>query len=51
MVRSFIHKDFDIAAALAELKSLFWEYLGHTAVPAEVAPAKRLRDASPAASR
>lgn len=51
MVRSFIHKDFDIAAALAELKSLFWEYLGHTAVPAEVASAKRLRDASPAASR
>jgi len=45
MVRSFIHKDFDIAAALAELKSLFWEYLGHTAVPAEVLPAKRLRDA------
>jgi len=36
MVRSFIHRDYDIGAALAELKSLFWEYLGHAAVPAEM---------------
>ncbi|HXV24787.1 MAG TPA: TetR/AcrR family transcriptional regulator [Alphaproteobacteria bacterium] len=36
MVRSFIQPDFDIAAALDELKSLFWEYLGHQARPVEM---------------
>ena len=32
-VRSLIHKDFDLTAALDELKELFWEYLGHERVP------------------
>jgi len=31
MVRSMIHKDLDIAAAMKDLKSLFWEHLGHRA--------------------
>lgn len=33
-VRSVIHKELVISEALDELKSLFWEYLGHTATPA-----------------
>jgi AcrR family transcriptional regulator len=41
-VRSLIHKDFDLAAALDELKSLFWQYLGHEAVDADVAAPARL---------
>jgi AcrR family transcriptional regulator len=31
MVRSMIHKDFDIPAAMNDLKILFWEHLGHRA--------------------
>src|SRR5262249_39128599 len=29
MVRSLIHKDLDIGTAMTNLKSLFWEHLGH----------------------
>lgn len=44
--RSIIHKDYDLSAGLDELKSLFWEYLGHEAVRVDLAPARRrLRDA------
>ena len=47
MVRSFIHKDFDIPGALDELRSLFWEYLGHEAVPVDIGvPSPRRRDRS-----
>lgn len=30
MVRSLIHRDFDIPAAMNDLKALFWEHLGYT---------------------
>lgn len=29
MVRSLIHRDLDISAAMKDLKRLFWEHLGH----------------------
>jgi AcrR family transcriptional regulator len=45
-VRSIIHKDLDIAAALEQLKALFWEYLGHETESVDpVAGPLRLRDA------
>jgi AcrR family transcriptional regulator len=31
MVRSLIHRDFDIRAAMNDLKALFWEHLGYAA--------------------
>lgn len=42
-VRSIIHKDLDIGAALDDLKKFFWEYLGHTAARPEATSAERLR--------
>jgi AcrR family transcriptional regulator len=45
-VRSIIHKNLDIYAALEEFKTLFWEYLGHEAERVEPAAGSlRLRDA------
>ena len=41
MVRSFIHKDFDIGGAVEELKVLFWEYLGHEAVAVDLGSSER----------
>jgi AcrR family transcriptional regulator len=44
--RSMIHQDYDLSAGLDELKALFWEYLGHEAVPVVPLPAaRRMRDA------
>jgi AcrR family transcriptional regulator len=42
IVRCQIQEDFDLRAAVADLKSVFWSYLGYTAVTA-VAPAKPSR--------
>jgi TetR/AcrR family transcriptional regulator, upper aerobic nicotinate degradation pathway regulator len=48
MVRSLIHKNMDVAAAMQDLKSLFWEHLGHRAesprsqVPAAAGSPSRL---------
>jgi AcrR family transcriptional regulator len=45
--RSIIHRDYDLSAGLDELKTLFWEYLGHEAVRVDLsAGQRRLRDAS-----
>jgi len=44
-VRSVIHKDLQIGAAIDELKDFFWGYLGHTVVQADPGPAPRRRDA------
>lgn len=39
--RSMIHHDYDLSAGLDELKTLFWEYLGHEAVRVEPLPTVR----------
>lgn len=37
MVGSLMHKNFDVPSAIRDLECIFWNFLGYTALPAEVA--------------
>ncbi len=41
MVRSMIHRDFDLAGAMADLKRMFWNHLGHRPRSGRSGPRRR----------